>query len=128
MVNIQDILTAHLERVVKTIAIFYQGRKQDTSQAAAELAPALQQHGYHVRSVDIREEGEECADSSIRNCEMSIVLGGDGTILNAARLCACVEVPILGINFGRVGFLTELEPQDLLTKLPHYLKRDTSVS
>lgn len=113
---------------MKTIAIFYQGRKQDTTQAAAQLVPILQQRGYHVRSIDIREEGDTCADSSFKeDDDLVIVLGGDGTIINAARLCSCLEIPILGINYGRVGFLTELEPHELPDQLSHYLDRDSSV-
>jgi NAD+ kinase len=53
-----------------------------------------------------------------------LVLGGDGTILSVARLCSPLSVPILGINFGRVGFLTELEPDEVEEKLPLYLSGD----
>lgn len=112
---------------MKTIAIFYQGRKQNTSQVAAQLVPMLQQHGYEVRSIDIREECEECEDSTIKGCNLVVVLGGDGTILNAARLCSYYEVPIIGVDFGRVGFLTELEPDELTQQLPYYLNGDKSV-
>jgi NAD+ kinase len=55
---------------------------------------------------------------------MVFVLGGDGTILSVARLCAPANIPILGINFGRVGFLTELEPGEVEEKLPLYLDGD----
>jgi NAD+ kinase len=120
---------------LKAIAIFYQGRKQDTSEVASQLAPILQLQGYDVRSIDLRNEMEEPAvingqrepSPLLIGCDMVIVLGGDGTILHAARLCAVADIPILGVNFGRVGFLTELEPNDLLSKLPYYLERDASV-
>jgi NAD+ kinase len=120
---------------LKAIAIFYQGRKQDTSEVASQLAPMLQQQGYEVRSIDLRDEGEEPAVISgqgqqtpwLKGCDMVIVLGGDGTILHAARLCAIADIPILGVNFGRVGFLTELEPHELPSKLSYYLERDASV-
>jgi len=112
---------------VKTIAIFYQGRKQDTSEFAARLVPMLQRQGYNVRVVDLRDEDQECAPPSFRNCDLALVLGGDGTIVHAARLCACVDLPIVGINFGRVGFLTELEPDELPDQLDLYLKGDPSV-
>ena len=42
-----------------------------------------------------------------------VVLGGDGTFLRAARAVADVDVPILGVNLGRVGFLSKAEPRDL---------------
>lgn len=113
--------------VVKAIAIFYQGRKQDTSGVAEKLDVYLKERGYEVRNIDIRQESEEQPDPAIKGCELAIVLGGDGTILHAARLCAFNHIPILGINFGRVGFLTELEPQDMFSQLPYYLNRDPSV-
>lgn len=113
--------------MLKTIAIFYQGRKQDTSNFAAQLVPVLQKQGYNVRMIDTREEGEECADPSLKGSDVVLVLGGDGTIVHAARLCSCIDVPIVGINFGRVGFLTELEPDDVSRDLSHYLDGDVSV-
>lgn len=112
---------------MKTIAIFYQGRKEETTKAAHQLAPFLQKLGYDVRTIDTRSEGEETPDPAIKGCALVIVLGGDGTIVHAARLSAYVGVPILGINFGRVGFLTELEPDEMLSKLPLYLNGDPSV-
>jgi len=50
-----------------------------------------------------------------------VVLGGDGSIISAARACAPRGVPILGVNFGRVGFLSELEPDEVAASLPLYL-------
>jgi NAD+ kinase len=112
---------------VKAIAIFFQGRKQDTLEVANQLIPVLQQQGYEVRSIDSRYEGEETPDPLIKGCDLALVLGGDGTILHAARLCAYANVPIVAVNFGRVGLLTELEPAEVLEELPHYLKREDSV-
>lgn len=108
----------------KAIAILYQGRKQGTSQLADHLAPLLKKLGYDVSTFDMREEGEEATDFRLDNCDFVLVLGGDGTILHATRLCARVNVPIVGVNFGRVGFLTELEPNEVEEKLPLYLQGD----
>src|SRR5437870_13277515 len=87
----------------------------------------LQEQGYHVRVIDIRGEAEESAGSSLAGCDVALVLGGDGTIVHAARLCSRINVPILGINFGRVGFLTELEPHELSNELVLYLNKAPSV-
>ncbi len=112
---------------MKAIAIFYQGRKQDTSEVANLLIPALQQQGYDVRGFDSRYESEENPDPLLMECDLALVLGGDGTVLHAARLCAYADLPIVAVNFGRVGFLTELETGEVLEELPHYLKREDSV-
>ena len=112
---------------MKTIAIFYQGRKEVTSEAAQQLVPFLKKLGYDVRAIDTRYEGEETPDPSLRGCDLVIVLGGDGTIVHAARLSAHVNVPIVGVNFGRVGFLAEMEPDEMFSKLPLYLDGDPSV-
>ncbi len=53
-------------------------------------------------------------------CDMLLVLGGDGTLLSVARQAAYYKLPILGINMGRVGFLAELE---LGASLYNYLAR-----
>lgn len=112
---------------MKTIAIFYQGRKQDTANFASELVPTLQQQGYIVHAIDIREEGQEQVNPSFKRCDLALVLGGDGTIVHAARLCSRLDIPIVGIDFGRVGFLTEIEPQTVSSELAYYLDGDASV-
>jgi NAD+ kinase len=109
------------------IAVFYQGRKQDTSEVAHRLLHFLRGRGHEVRVIDTRREAEERPEKKLVGCELVIVLGGDGTILHAARISAFDNIPIIGVNFGRVGFLTELEPDELEEKLPMYLDSDKSV-
>lgn len=111
----------------KAIAILYQGRKQDTSKLAHWIAPQLKDQGHDVRVIDMRDEGETQADCRLDECDFVLVLGGDGTILHATRLCAAANVPIVGVNFGRVGFLTELEPDEVAEKLPLYMEPDEAV-
>ena len=52
-------------------------------------------------------------DDIYDNAELAVVLGGDGFILDAARRAAPKGIPILGINLGRVGYMTELEIDEL---------------
>jgi NAD+ kinase len=47
------------------------------------------------------------------NCDLVIVVGGDGSMLNAARILAHFQVPVLGINKGNLGFLTDINPGNL---------------
>ncbi|MGE5381720.1 MAG: NAD(+)/NADH kinase [Methylocystaceae bacterium] len=59
-------------------------------------------------------------DSPIKtDIDLLVVMGGDGTLLHAARYFSRQGIPILGVNFGKVGFLTELEVEEL----DHYLDR-----
>ena len=53
-----------------------------------------------------------------------ITVGGDGTILRAAQLTAPNGIPVVGINMGRLGFMTELQGHEALEKLPTYLNGD----
>ena len=58
--------------------------------------------------VDARE-----SENSANGAELILVIGGDGTILRAAELGRVARVPILGINYGHMGFLSEADPDDL---------------
>jgi len=49
--------------------------------------------------------------------DMLLSLGGDGTFLSAARIVAGTSIPVLGVNFGRMGFLSEYKPSDVLEAL-----------
>ena len=56
-----------------------------------------------------------------RQCDLAIVLGGDGTLLNAARSLVDFRVPILGVNLGRLGFLADVSPDEIPDSLEEIL-------
>jgi NAD+ kinase len=79
--------------------------------------------------LDTRPHPCICAADLPRESDLVIVVGGDGTMLHAARLLAPHDTPLLGINLGRLGFLTDLSPADIRLKLPpilagHYLEEE----
>ncbi|MCK4724038.1 MAG: NAD(+)/NADH kinase [Dehalococcoidia bacterium] len=65
---------------------------------------------------------EESAKAQIEGTDLLLSIGGDGTILRSARAALGWSVPIVGINLGRLGFMTELGPTEAREKLPIYLK------
>lgn len=69
------------------------------------------------------------AEEDIREqAELVVVLGGDGTLISVARLFSGKEVPIVGVNLGSLGFLTEITVDELYPLLEHCLKGDPRVS
>jgi NAD+ kinase len=85
----------------------------------------------HARSIagriasDFRAAGFDVVDGAAAStASLFITVGGDGTLLRAARVAVQDDVPILGINTGRLGFLTELDEDDpRLSDLPALVER-----
>ncbi len=63
-------------------------------------------------------------DSLGQVCDLVIVVGGDGSLLRGARALAKYNVPLLGVNRGRLGFLTDIMPEDIETKVDEVLAGD----
>ncbi|MFM1887593.1 MAG: hypothetical protein RL026_2750 [Pseudomonadota bacterium] len=100
------------------------GRFDDArvAEPAALLVPALRARGLAVlvqASAAGAPPGVEALDDSslAARAELGIVIGGDGSLLYAARLLGAAGVPLLGINRGRLGFLTDVMPADMLQVL-----------
>ncbi len=94
------------------------------AESVGALLPHLQSRSVQVlisESADIpdglngviRMPEEQLAETA----DLLIAIGGDGTLLYGARLVARHNVPLLGINRGRLGFLTDVMPQDMLTSV-----------
>lgn len=62
-----------------------------------------------------------------RHCDLVIVVGGDGSMLNIAKYVAADQVPVIGINRGRLGFLTDISPDDLEARVEDVLSGKYSV-
>ncbi len=94
--------------VMKNILLLHHPKIPHSLELAQQWANQLNRLDTHATVISAWNEVEivRCA----RDADLAITLGGDGTILRAARACAPAHVPILGINFGRVGFLSEMTP------------------
>jgi NAD+ kinase len=95
-----------LDRLVKSLRSY--GRKVlfDDVSGAKVAAP-------RERIVNLRDMG--------RCCSVVVVVGGDGTLLHAARALAQFGVPLLGINLGRLGFLVDVLPKEIETSVERIL-------
>lgn len=99
----------------RSIALIGKYRSPEIAESLLALAGFLHGHGIEV----LVEEATAAAVGSNgyavasyeeigARAELAIVLGGDGTMLNAARHLACFDVPLVGINQGRLGFMTDI--------------------
>ncbi len=104
---------------MKTIGIFPYLKKPRATEVSLELANLLKKSGFKVVMEDkiANQLGKEDwglkKEGLLNSIDLGIVLGGDGALLYLARLLYPREIPIFGINLGRLGFLTEVEDKDL---------------
>jgi len=87
------------------------GKEVLLDSATSELVPDLE------HQIVSRKELGELSD-------VCIVVGGDGTMLNAARCLARYDVPLIGINLGRLGFLTDISLEEMISKLESIFSGD----
>lgn len=92
-------------------------------QMAALIAERLSQSGAAV-STFIAQPAPESSIPDLSGVDLVIVLGGDGTLLRAGHLCAPLGIPLLGVQAGRLGFLSELTETSWEAALPRLLSGD----
>ena len=95
-------------------------------ECAAALATAITVHLAGEAGVEVAQTSLENAEAqlSLARYDLLVALGGDGTMLRVGRLAAPHGTPILGVNLGRLGFLTEVQPGEWPEALARVLAGD----
>lgn len=101
------------------ILLVYKARHERAAALAQEAALWLRQKGHGV--VGVICAGTDTPAYAVKPLDFVVVFGGDGTMLGVARRLVGRNVPVLGINFGRIGFLTDAQPEQWREKLEESL-------
>lgn len=101
--------------------------RTDVPALAEDLVSRLAADGVEVvRATQEHYEGVHDG-TDLRGVELVVVLGGDGTILRGAEFSRAADVPLLGVNLGRVGFLAEVEREEMSEVVDHIVARNYTV-
>ncbi len=105
------------------VLVLGNGHRPGVPEADARLLPFVRRHA-EVVCVDLYQEQPLCdADA-----DLTLVLGGDGAILRAARQMGYRQVPVLGVNLGKLGFLADLTPDELCEVFPRVVRGEYRVT
>ena len=105
------------------ILVLGNAKRAGVPEAAESLLPFLREHA-EVVLVDLLQE----ENLSVCDADLTIVLGGDGAILRAARQMGYCQTPVLGVNLGRLGFLADLSPDELRACFPAVVRGEYRVT
>ncbi|HNM95397.1 MAG TPA: NAD kinase [Mycobacterium sp.] len=119
----RDEATETARRVQKVLGDNGIGLRILTAEAVDRGAERLDLAGLEELGAEVVDAHEHAA----AGCELVLVLGGDGTFLRAAELARNAEIPVLGVNLGRIGFLAEAEAEAIDTVLEHVVSRNYRV-
>jgi NAD+ kinase len=104
----------------RRVGVLYHPRVGPSQPLARRLVEALAEHGAEPQLFSAWEEkgglGERLAGLG-----WLVVMGGDGTLVRVGRIAAEQGLPLIGVNFGRLGFLAELSPEEAVLRLPALL-------
>ncbi len=109
-----------MDKQFRTVALIGKYQSPDISGPLLTLADFLERRGVAVlieegTALSLGADGKPASYETIgATADLAIVLGGDGTMLNAARRLAEYRVPLVGVNQGRLGFMTDIARQDMI--------------
>jgi NAD+ kinase len=121
----RDEATDTARRVEKVLGDHGIGLRVLTAEAVDRGALHLDPDDMRALGIDI--EVVDPDERAAEGCEVVLALGGDGTFLRAAELARNVEIPVLGVNLGRIGFLAEAETEVLDIVLDNVINRNYRV-
>ena len=111
---------------MRTVGLVPHPHRETAARLAAQATEQLTAHGIDVRCA--KSDDDETADLDTTGLDVVISLGGDGTMLRAVDMAYDAGVPVLGVNVGQMGYLTEVEPSEFEVALDRLVAGDYEVA
>lgn len=109
---------------MKKVLVIVNVSKEESVSLAKDISAFLETKRIKT---DIFNFDGFCEDAAIAGYDFVITLGGDGTVLFAARNCVQNEIPIFPVNFGQFGFIASVQPEDWKKELQNYLDGNSCI-
>jgi len=120
-----------MPREFTTVALWGRLGEHSVTEPALQVLTHLRKRGIEVLASVTADPARALAAAThveereiAANADLVVAIGGDGTLLHAARHVAARDVPLVGINRGRLGFLTDVSPEHMLETLDAILSGD----
>jgi len=98
---------------LKSVALVHNRTTDPDNVYREKVTSFLEQHGLSVHVIAVENRNMPVLPPITQNVDLLLVLGGDGTVLRTAQAFAQRQVPLVGINTGKLGFLTRIDPDTL---------------
>lgn len=105
------------------LAIFGDRGKPSVAEAISEFSSFIKNKATTIISCGI----EECTFESLKDADFAVVFGGDGSIIAAARQVSRTQVPVVGVNIGKLGYLAEFSVEELKSFFPRLRAGNTQI-
>lgn len=96
---------------VHCVGVLAHPTRPQTAPIAEQIAASLEARGIETRLYTVWQPADVIP--SLHECNVVVAIGGDGAMLRSARVCAPFGIPVLGLNMGHLGFLTEIDVPEL---------------
>jgi len=131
--NLFTLRTLHGGLMLKKVGIYAKKNHPDVELISSDICKRFKKEGIEVLLEDslaeqIGQVNGYSEEEIPELVDLIIVLGGDGTLISVARLIGTRNVPIVGVNLGRLGFLTEITCDELPEMLERLISGDYQVS
>lgn len=118
----------------KTVGVFGKYRDVSIEKPLKKLTNYLESKGIkvkigHTTSTEITRDlpQERLREDLPVDIDLAVVIGGDGTMLHVARAMAVAKIPVVGVNLGRLGFLTDIPQAEMLNEMDSILEGNFSI-